>query len=71
MVKIRDVIDAIEDAGWVYNHTTGDHRIYTKPGQPGQVVVAGKPGVDLQEGTLTSICRQAGIDKETLKRGGR
>ncbi len=71
MVKVRDVIEAVEDAGWVYDHTTGDHRIYVMPGQPGQVTISGKPSQDLQEGTLTAVCRQAGISKVTLKRGGR
>ena len=71
MVKVRDVIVAIEEIGWVYDHTTGDHRIYVRPSQPGQVTVSGKPGQDLQEGTLSAICRQAGIDKATLKKGRR
>jgi predicted RNA binding protein YcfA (HicA-like mRNA interferase family) len=71
MVKVRDVIAAIEDVGWVYDHTTGDHRIFVRPGQRGTVVVPGHPGKDVPEGTLTNICRQAGIDKATLKRGGR
>jgi HicA toxin of bacterial toxin-antitoxin, len=43
--------------------------IYKKAGQPTTVVVPGQLGKDVPEGTLTSICRQAGIDKTTLKRG--
>ncbi len=68
VVKVRDVIAAVEEDGWVYDHTTGDHRIYVRPGHMGQVVIAGKLGNDMPEGTLNSICRTAGIDKATLKR---
>lgn len=68
---MRDVIEAIEEAGWVYDRTRGDHRIFIRPGQRGVVVVPGQPGMDLPEGTLTSICRQADIDKAALKRGKR
>lgn len=71
MVKVRDVIEAVEAAGWVYERTHGDHRIYGRIGQPGTVVIPGQLGGDVPEGTLSSICRQAGIDKATLKRGGR
>lgn len=71
MVKVRDIIEAVEADGWVYSHTTGDHRQYKHPQKPGTVTIPGKPGVDLPEGTLSAVCRQAGIDKAKLKRGGR
>lgn len=70
MVKVRDVIEAIEAAGWVFERTRGDHRIYTRPGDRNRVVIAGKSSSDMPEGTLASACRMAGIDKDTLKRGG-
>ncbi len=69
MVKVRDVIDAVEEVGWMYERTRGDHRIYKRAEQ--QVVIAGKPGDDMPEGTLNNVCRTAGIDKAMLKRGGR
>lgn len=71
MVKVRDIIEAVEDAGWVYDRTEGDHRVYTREDAGGIVVIPGKPGGDMPEGTLGSICRQAGISKAKLKRGGR
>lgn len=71
MVKVRDVIAAIEVAGWLYDHTTGDHRVYKRAELAGIVVIAGRPGADMPEGTLTSVCRQAGINKGKLKRGER
>src|SRR5579872_6506019 len=63
VVKVRDVIAAVEQAGWVYARTAGSHRQYVRPGQPGVVTVPGKLGDEVPEGTLTGICRQAGIDK--------
>ncbi len=53
----------------MYSRTTGDHRIYQRDGELRPVVVAGKPGDDMLEGTLNAICRQAGISKDDLKRG--
>ncbi len=49
MVKVRDVIEAVEEMGWVYDHTMGDHRIYVRPGQPGVVTIAGKLGSNMPE----------------------
>ena len=71
MVKVRDIIEAVEEAGWVYEYSTGDHRQFKHPDRPGKVTIDGKLGNDMPEGTLGSVCRQAGIDKAKLKRGGR
>jgi len=68
MVKAPDVIDAVEGAGWVYDRTRGDHRIYKRVGESARVVIAGKPGDDMPEGTLYSVCRTAGVDEATPKR---
>ncbi len=67
VVKVRDIIEAIEDAGWVYVRTAGDHRQYAREGATNVVTIAGKPGDDMSEGTLGAICRTAGIDKSALK----
>ncbi len=71
MVKVRDIIEAVEEAGWVYERTESSHRIFKREDAGGIVVIPGKPGDDMPEGTLTSICRQAGINKAKLKRGRR
>jgi predicted RNA binding protein YcfA (HicA-like mRNA interferase family) len=71
MVKVRDIIEAVEAAGWVYDHTSGDHRVFKREGVARLVVIPGKPGNDMPEGTLTNVCRQAGINKSMLKRGRR
>lgn len=60
-VKIREVIKALEQAGWVLVATRGSHRQLKHPQRPGRVTVAGKPSDDLAPGTLKSIARQSGV----------
>jgi predicted RNA binding protein YcfA (HicA-like mRNA interferase family) len=60
-VKIRDVIKALEQAGWVLVATRGSHRQFRHPLRPGRVTVAGRPSDDLAPGTLKSIARQSGM----------
>jgi len=60
-VKIRDVLKALDQAGWVLVAARGSHRQYRHPQRPGQVTVAGKPGDDLAPGTLKSIAKQSGV----------
>jgi predicted RNA binding protein YcfA (HicA-like mRNA interferase family) len=60
-VKIREVIMALEQAGWVLVATRGSHRQFKHPNRPGRVTVAGKPSDDLAPGTLKSIARQSGV----------
>ena len=56
-MKIRDVIKALEQAGWVLVATRGSHRQFKHPQRPGRVTVADKPSDDLAPGTLKSIAR--------------
>ena len=60
-MKIREVINRLEQQGWRLVATRGSHRQFKHPIQPGRVTVAGKPGDDLAPGTLRSISRQSGI----------
>ena len=60
-VKIRIVIKALEQAGWVLVATRGSHRQFKHPLRPGRVTVAGRPSDDLAPGTLKSIARQSGV----------
>ena len=60
-VKIRVVIKALEQAGWVLVATRGSHRQFKHPLRPGRVTVAGRPSDDLAPGTLKSIARQSGV----------
>jgi len=62
-VKVRDVISLIESDGWVQVRIKGSHRQFRHPTKPGIVTVAGKPGVDVPPGTLSSVLKQAGLER--------
>jgi predicted RNA binding protein YcfA (HicA-like mRNA interferase family) len=59
-VNSREVIRAIERAGWVHVATRGGHWQFTHPIRPGRVTVP-HPERDIPIGTLRSIERQAGV----------
>lgn len=58
---VRQVIDLLESEGWEFVRMKGDHRIYKKPGAARPIVIPGKLGDDLAEGTYHSILRGAGL----------
>lgn len=58
--KVKEVIDLLEENGWVFARMKGDHRIFKKAGQR-SIVVPGTLNHDLPEGTYNSILRQAGL----------
>ena len=60
-MKIREVIQRLEQHGWRQVASRGSHRQFKHPLRPGRVTVAGKPSDDLAPGTLRSIARQSGI----------
>jgi predicted RNA binding protein YcfA (HicA-like mRNA interferase family) len=60
-MKVREVIQMLEDDGWRLVRTRGSHRQYKHVRKPGRVTVAGKASEDLAPGTLNSILKQAGI----------
>ncbi len=60
-MKIREVIQRLEQHGWRLVVTSGSHRQFKHPVLPGRVTVAGKLSDDLAPGTLRSIARQSGI----------
>jgi predicted RNA binding protein YcfA (HicA-like mRNA interferase family) len=60
-MKIREVIQRLEQQGWRLVVTRGSHRQFKHPVLPGRVTVAGKLSDDLAPGTLRSIARQSGI----------
>jgi predicted RNA binding protein YcfA (HicA-like mRNA interferase family) len=53
----------VEEDGWVHMRTRGSHRHFKHPIKKGIVTIAGKPSIDLAEGTLRSIYKQAGLQK--------
>jgi predicted RNA binding protein YcfA (HicA-like mRNA interferase family) len=60
-MKIVEVRRLLRDAGWALVRTKGSHRQFKYPWLPGTVTVAGKPSLDLNEDTLRSIFKQAGV----------
>ncbi|HQT84965.1 MAG: addiction module toxin, HicA family [Acidiphilium sp. 37-64-53] len=56
----REVIRAIEDAGWVHAATRGDHWQFKHPARPGRVTVP-HPKRDFPIGALRSIEKQSGV----------
>jgi predicted RNA binding protein YcfA (HicA-like mRNA interferase family) len=60
-MKVREVIQLIEDDGWYLARTRGSHRQYKHSVKTGLVTVPGKPSHDLAPGTLNSILKQAGL----------
>jgi predicted RNA binding protein YcfA (HicA-like mRNA interferase family) len=60
-MKIREVIQRLEQQGWRLVVTRGSHRQFKHPVLPGRVTVARTLCDDLAPGTLRSIARQFGI----------
>lgn len=66
-MKIREVIEIIEEDGWYQVYQKGSHRQYKHAKKKGRVTIAGHPGDDLAPGTLNSVFKQAGIKKPKHK----
>ena len=56
----RDVIKALQAAGWTKKRVTGSHHHFTHPAKPGLVTVP-HPKRDLPMGTVKAIERQSGL----------
>lgn len=65
-MTVRDLIRALERDGWFVVAQRGSHRQFKHDAKPGKVTVAGKPNHELAPGTLKSILKQAGLEKEDL-----
>lgn len=60
-MKVKEVIQLIEDDGWYLARTKGSHHQYKHSTKAGLVTVPGKLSDDLAPGTLNSILKQAGL----------
>ena len=60
-MKVRKVIQVIENDGWYLARTKGSHRQYKHNEKSGLVTIPGKLSDDLAPGTLNSILKQAGL----------
>jgi predicted RNA binding protein YcfA (HicA-like mRNA interferase family) len=62
-VKVREIIQELERAGWVQIRQTGSRRHFKRDTRTGSVCVAGNLGDDVPKGTLGNIVRQAGLER--------
>jgi predicted RNA binding protein YcfA (HicA-like mRNA interferase family) len=58
----RQVVRALQRAGFVVVRTRGSHSVLARPGEPGRAVIVPVHGNrDLKPGTIRSIIRQSGL----------
>ncbi len=60
-MKVSELLNLIDQDGWVLVRQRGSHRQFHHPTKPGTVTVAGKPSIDVPRGTLNSALKQAGL----------
>lgn len=63
-LKPREVMRALERAGFFLHHVRGSHHYLKHPAKPGVLVVVPFHAKDVKRGTLSSIIRQAGLTTE-------
>lgn len=66
-LRPREVLRALEKAGYFIHHSTGSHRILKHPDQPERRITVPFHNRDLKRGTLRSIIRQAGMTVEEFQ----
>jgi len=62
-VKLKDLIELLENDGWFLLRQRGSHRQYHHPEKSGTVTVSGKASVEVPPGTLNSVLKQAALKK--------
>jgi predicted RNA binding protein YcfA (HicA-like mRNA interferase family) len=60
-MKVRDVLNLIEEDGWYQVAQKGSHRQFKHPVKIGRVTVAGHPLQEMDKGTFNMILKQAGL----------
>lgn len=61
-MSARELIRALIALGFIEDHQTGSHRVFYHSGSGKRAVVAYHLG-DIPKGTLSSVLREAGIDR--------
>jgi len=64
VLKPKEVIRALERAGFFIHHSTGSHHILKHPDRPGPRVTVAYHNRDLKRKTLASIIEQSGLSIE-------
>jgi predicted RNA binding protein YcfA (HicA-like mRNA interferase family) len=60
-MKVREVVQLLENRGWVEMRSKGSHRQFKHPGQRFVITVPGNEGKELAPGTLNGILKKAGL----------
>lgn len=62
-LKVKELIELLENDGWFLLRQKGSHRQYHHPEKSGTVTVSGKLSVEVPPGTLNSVLKQAALKK--------
>jgi predicted RNA binding protein YcfA (HicA-like mRNA interferase family) len=68
VVRPRQLIRALERAGFFVHHIRGSHYYLRHPDRPGVLVTVPYHSRDLKRGTLRAILRQAALTPDELRR---
>lgn len=60
-MKFRDAVKMIESDGWRLNSVRGSHYQFKHPTKPGKVTIKRHGGNSLDDTTVRSIKKQAGL----------
>jgi predicted RNA binding protein YcfA (HicA-like mRNA interferase family) len=64
LLSSREIIRILEQNGFTFISQKGSHKKFKKENR---IVIVPDPKKEIPRGTLSSIMRQAGIDKEDFK----
>ncbi|MBI2466532.1 MAG: type II toxin-antitoxin system HicA family toxin [Candidatus Rokubacteria bacterium] len=64
VLRPREVIRALERAGFSLHHSTGSHHYFKHRDRPGRIVTVPVHPRDLKRPVLASILKQAGLTSE-------
>jgi predicted RNA binding protein YcfA (HicA-like mRNA interferase family) len=67
VLRPRQLIRALERAGFFVHHVRGSHHYLRHPDRPGVLVTVPFHNRDLKRGTLRAILRQAGLTPQELQ----
>ena len=67
VVRPRQLIRALERAGFFVHHIRGSHHYLRHPDRPGLLITVPVHTRDLKRGTLRAILRQAGLTSDDLR----
>ncbi len=67
VVRPRQLIRALERAGFFVHHIRGSHHYLRHPARPGLLITVPVHNRDLKRGTLRAILRQAGLTADDLR----